>query len=80
LRIAGKLLRTKSGDPMAFPTFEDETGVVETTFFPKTDDCFCHHIDHSRRHLPGGKVEQNRGAPPDHQPCAPAVRLMAFTN
>jgi DNA polymerase-3 subunit alpha/error-prone DNA polymerase len=47
---------------MAFPTFEDETGVVETTFFPKTDDRFCHHIDHDRPYLLGGKVEQNRGA------------------
>jgi DNA polymerase-3 subunit alpha/error-prone DNA polymerase len=49
---------------MAFLTFEDETGVVKTTLFPKTDDRFRHHIDHGRPYLPGGKVEQNRGAPP----------------
>ena len=49
-------------DPMAFLTFEDETGVVKTTFFPKTDDRFRHHIDHGRPYLPGGKVERNWGA------------------
>ena len=49
-------------DPMAFLTFEDETGVVKTTFFPKTYDRFCHLIDHGRPYLLGGKVEQNWGA------------------
>jgi DNA polymerase III alpha subunit len=63
-RITGKEVRTKAGDPMAFPTVEEETGFVETTFFPKTDDRFRHHIDHGRPYLPGGKVEQNRGATP----------------
>ncbi|MFC1859739.1 DNA polymerase III subunit alpha, partial [Thermodesulfobacteriota bacterium] len=29
--ITGKVVRTKHGDPMEFLTFEDETGIVETT-------------------------------------------------
>jgi DNA polymerase III alpha subunit len=80
LRITGKLLRTKSGDPTAFLTFEDETGVVKTTFFPKTDDRFCHHIDHGRPHLPAAKWNRTGAPPPDRQPCARGVRLMAFAN
>lgn len=60
--ITGKVVRTKAGDPMEFLTFEDETGIVETTFFPKTYDRFCHLIDRGRPYLLGGKVEQNWGA------------------
>jgi DNA polymerase-3 subunit alpha/error-prone DNA polymerase len=60
--ITGKVVRTKSGDPMEFLTFEDETGVVETTFFPQTYDRFCHLIDRGRPYVLGGKVEQNWGA------------------
>ncbi len=60
--ITGKVVRTKSGDPMEFLTFEDETGIVETTFFPQTYDRFCHLIDRGRPYLLGGKVEQNWGA------------------
>ncbi|CAB1056196.1 hypothetical protein D1BOALGB6SA_932, partial [Olavius sp. associated proteobacterium Delta 1] len=30
---------------MEFLTFEDETGIVETTFFPQTYHRFCHMID-----------------------------------
>jgi DNA polymerase III alpha subunit len=32
--ITGKVVHTRHGDPMEFLTFEDETGIVETTFFP----------------------------------------------
>jgi DNA polymerase-3 subunit alpha/error-prone DNA polymerase len=60
--ITGKVVRTKAGDPMEFLTFEDETGIVETTFFPKTYDRFCHLIDRGRPYLLDGKVEQNWGA------------------
>ena len=31
--ITGKVVSTKTGDPMEFLTFEDETGLVETAFF-----------------------------------------------
>jgi DNA polymerase-3 subunit alpha/error-prone DNA polymerase len=30
--ITGKVVSTKNGDPMEFLTFEDQTGIVETTF------------------------------------------------
>ncbi len=60
--ITGKVVHTKGGDPMEFLTFEDETGIVETTFFPKAYDRFCHLIDRGRPYLLGGTVEQNWGA------------------
>ena len=60
--ITGKVVRTKSGDPMEFLTFEDDTGVVETTFFPRTYDRFCHMLDYGRPYLLEGEVEQNWGA------------------
>jgi error-prone DNA polymerase len=60
--ITGKVVHTKGGDPMEFLTFEDDTGIVETTFFPKAYDRFCHLIDRGRPYLLGGMVEQNWGA------------------
>jgi DNA polymerase-3 subunit alpha/error-prone DNA polymerase len=60
--ITGKVVRTKSGDPMEFLTFEDETGIVETTFFPIVYDRFCHLIDRGRPYILAGEVEQNWGA------------------
>ena len=60
--ITGKVVHTKKGDPMEFLTFEDHTGIVETTFFPKAYDRFCHLIDRGRPYLLQGQVEQNWGA------------------
>ena len=60
--ITGKVVRTKHGDPMEFLTFEDETGIVETTFFPQTYRRFCHMIDRGRPYLLSGKVEEDWGA------------------
>jgi DNA polymerase-3 subunit alpha/error-prone DNA polymerase len=60
--ITGKVVSTKTGDPMEFLTFEDETGIVETTFFPQTYRRFCHILDHQRPYLLTGKVEENWGA------------------
>ena len=60
--ITGKVIHTKKGDPMEFLTFEDETGLVETTFFPKAYDRFCHMIDHGCPYLLQARVEQNWGA------------------
>jgi len=59
--ITGKQVRTKHGDPMEFLTFEDETGLMETTFFPKTYHRYCHMIDSGRPYLLTGKVEQDWG-------------------
>ena len=60
--ITGKVVTTKHGDPMEFLTFEDETGIVETTFFPRTYHRFCHMVDRNRPYLLTGKVEEDWGA------------------
>ena len=60
--ITGKTVITDKGDPMKFITFEDETGIVETTFFPKAYRQFCHILDYGRPYVISGKVEENWGA------------------
>ncbi|MEJ2169526.1 MAG: DNA polymerase III subunit alpha [Desulfobacterales bacterium] len=60
--ITGKVVTTKHGDPMEFLTFEDETGIVETTFFPQAYHRFCHMLDRARPYLLTGKVEEDWGA------------------
>ncbi len=60
--VTGKIVHTRHGDPMEFLTFEDETGIVETTFFPAIYRRFCHRIDRNRPYLLEGKVETNWGA------------------
>ncbi|MBI5551008.1 MAG: DNA polymerase III subunit alpha [Desulfobacterales bacterium] len=60
--ITGKVVHTKHNDPMEFITFEDDTGLLETTFFPQVYDRFCHLLDHGRPYLLHGLVEQNWGA------------------
>jgi DNA polymerase-3 subunit alpha/error-prone DNA polymerase len=47
---------------MEFLTFEDETGIVETTFFPKVYTQFCHMVDRGRPYLLSGTVESDWGA------------------
>ena len=69
--ITGKKVRTKHGDPMEFLTFEDETGIVETTFFPDAYHRYCHLIGSGRPYLLTGKVEQNWGV------CTLNVRKVA---
>jgi DNA polymerase-3 subunit alpha/error-prone DNA polymerase len=60
--ITGKVVKTKKGDPMKFLTFEDETGIVETVFFPKPYARFCHMLDYGRPYLITGRVDVNWGA------------------
>ncbi len=60
--VTGKTVHTRKGDPMEFLTFEDETGIVETTFFPEAYRRFCHMLDRNRPYLLSGKVETNWGA------------------
>jgi error-prone DNA polymerase len=60
--ITGKVVKTKNGDPMKFLTFEDETGIVETVFFPKPYAVFCHSLDYGRPYLLYGKLDSNWGA------------------
>jgi len=60
--ITGKVVKTKHGDPMKFLTFEDETGTIETVFFPKPYARFCHMLDYGRPYFLFGKVESDWGA------------------
>jgi DNA polymerase-3 subunit alpha/error-prone DNA polymerase len=62
LLITGKLVHTKHGEPMEFLTFEDETGLIETVFFPKTYQKFCSILDKSHPFILSGKVEEDFGA------------------
>ena len=60
--ITGKTVHTKHGDPMEFLTFEDDTGIVETTFFPEAYKRFCHILDRGRPYILTGMVDQDWGA------------------
>ena len=60
--ITGKVVKTKAGDPMKFLTFEDETGIVETVFFPKPYALFCHMLAYGKPYLITGKVDSNWNA------------------
>jgi DNA polymerase-3 subunit alpha/error-prone DNA polymerase len=60
--ITGKKVHTQHGEPMEFLTFEDETGLIETIFFPQAYRRFCHIIDRGRPYLLTGRVEQDWGA------------------
>ena len=62
LLITGKVVRTKHGEPMEFLSFEDETGQVETTFFPRAYRRFCAMLDRSSPFILYGKVEEDFGA------------------
>ena len=62
LLITGKVVSTRHGDPMEFLTFEDETGLVETTFFPAAYRRFCYLLDRHRPYILGGKVDEDFGA------------------
>jgi len=61
--VTGKLVQTSQEEPMEFFTFEDETGLIETVFFPKTYRDFCHlMLDRDRPFLLRGVVQNDRGA------------------
>jgi error-prone DNA polymerase len=60
--VTGKVVSTIAGEPMEFITFEDETGLLECTFFPQTYHRFCHMLDSQRPYFVEGKVEEDYGA------------------
>lgn len=62
LLITGKVVHTKHGDPMEFLTFEDETGLIETTFFPEAYRRFCSIPDRNRPFTLYGRVDADFGA------------------
>jgi len=59
--ITGKEVVTKKGDPMEFVSFEDETAIFETTFFPKAYQRFCQILDMNRAYLLTGLVQEQYG-------------------
>lgn len=62
LLITAKVVHTRRGHPMEFVTFEDETGLVEATFFPAAYRRFCTLLDRSRPIVLEGRVEADFGA------------------
>jgi DNA polymerase-3 subunit alpha/error-prone DNA polymerase len=62
LLITGKVVHTKHGDPMEFLTFEDDTGLIETIFFPNAYRRFCAILDRNRPYILHGRVEEDFGA------------------
>ncbi|MGD8387262.1 MAG: hypothetical protein PVG49_08965, partial [Desulfobacteraceae bacterium] len=49
-------------DPMKFVSFEDETGLYETVFFPREYRRFCALLDGKRAYVLKGRVERELGA------------------
>ncbi len=60
--ITAKIVGTKSGEAMEFLTFEDETGQVECTLFPKIYRRHCHLLHRRGPLLLKGIVEDDFGA------------------
>ncbi len=61
LLITGKLISTKTGEVMEFLTFEDETGLLETTFFPRVYRRYAHLLITGRPYVLQGLVEEEYG-------------------
>jgi DNA polymerase-3 subunit alpha/error-prone DNA polymerase len=61
--LTGKMVSTKTGEVMEFLTFEDETGLVETTFFPEVYRRYAHLLSSGKPFLLNGLVEEDYGAP-----------------
>lgn len=60
--ITAKTVRSKHDQPMQFTTFEDETGLIETTIFPKPFKRYHLSLEWGRPYLLSGLVEENFGA------------------
>ncbi len=60
--LTGKLVSTKSGEVMEFLTFEDEFGVVETTFFPRVYRSYANILSSGKGYILHGLVEEDFGA------------------
>ena len=60
--LTGKLVSTRTGEAMEFLTFEDESGQVETTFFPQIYRKYAHMLQSGRGYLLAGLVEEDYGA------------------
>jgi DNA-directed DNA polymerase III PolC len=60
--ISGKIVATSKGVPMEFLSFEDETDLMECTFFPKAYERFSHLLHAGGPLLLEGYMEEEFGA------------------
>jgi DNA polymerase-3 subunit alpha/error-prone DNA polymerase len=60
--LTGKLVSTRTGEVMEFLTFEDDTGMVETTFFPDVYKKHAHLLTTGRGYVVSGLVDEDYGA------------------
>ncbi len=60
--ITGKVVHTKTDEPMEFISFEDTTAIYETVFFPQVYRKFCRMLSNVRPYLLRGLVEEDYGA------------------
>ena len=60
--VTGKTVHSRQGDPMKFVSFEDETALYETVFFPREYRRFCSLLGRGRAYVVKGKVERDLGA------------------
>jgi DNA polymerase III alpha subunit len=60
--ITGKVVHTKTNEPMEFISFEDTTAIYETVFFPEVYRKFCRMLSNVRPYLIRGLVEEDYGA------------------
>ena len=60
--ISGKIVSTKTGEVMEFLTFEDETALVETVFFPEVYRRYATRLSTGNAYLLWGLVEEEFGA------------------
>jgi DNA polymerase-3 subunit alpha/error-prone DNA polymerase len=60
--ITGKIVGTKKGEPMEFLSFEDETGSMECTFFPRVYEQYSHLLTGQGPLLLEGFLEADFGA------------------
>jgi DNA-directed DNA polymerase III PolC len=61
--ITRKEVVTREGEPMEFVSFEDQSAMYETVFFPKAFKRFCQHLDVDRAYLLYGRVESEFDTP-----------------
>jgi error-prone DNA polymerase len=59
--VTGKVITTRSDEPMEFISFEDTTALYETVFFPQAYTRFCHMLNRSRPYVLSGVVEEEYG-------------------
>ncbi|MBW1635788.1 MAG: DNA polymerase III subunit alpha [Deltaproteobacteria bacterium] len=60
--LSSKLVSTSTGEVMEFLTFEDETDIFETTFFPRVYRRYEHILAWGKPYILTGLVEEDYGA------------------